>query len=645
MPIKRNSLQDLRLLNKMKKKKQISFKHSRCLEQGFFLVYHQSSGSRGGGGKIIWQASRATEATTFLGLSASVVSVFHLTMSSFHSHVPHSNTDIWLNFPRILPDPDIKYMASPIELQAIYLPNGEFTPFFLHILEKVLANTPAEALRLSRNHPYNRLLEDHQVLLAQLTSLHNAYQTLVRSISAAFTISGRDFNVSSQRYATFPGPAWIGHPYNQTPVMAALPNWQVPVARSNRQAQAGSVSYSSLGGWAVLPTVASKLLAHLGRKMMLPSFILHSRASWNLRLAHWLRGLRPRLFLNARREESLKGGRDEENLGPETPNGSWDVYANFNNAGPWYNSAFGQQDTAEVLPGHRVGHCTGAGARVEKSEMSGMTKVDKCKKGLSCGSNCCVTRQGNRGGKWFTRRTIAFSYFALILILIIIRVPSFVLSNNTPLGNNATGEWKSPDPQSPLPTAEPFTATTIHASFSIPTGEKSLMTSILSAGTFFGALVASLINFLGTFSLALLFIGRLIGNGVGLISPIIILYIFEIAPKSVRGALVSGILLANCVIYVTQNRLSTGSYHIMQFRWSIMVSSSSPSRFLVRKGDIEKATKCLAQDEIIADLEFECQHIPDTGDVGSWLQCFKGSLFGGSSNIRCTIISTGLQCT
>jgi hypothetical protein len=77
----------------------------------------------------------------------------------------------------------------------------------------------------------------------------------------------------------------------------------------------------------------------------------------------------------------------------------------------------------------------------------------------------------------------------------------------------------------------------------------------------------------------------------------------------------------------------------------------------VRKGDINKATVALAtvrdqprdsvfvQDElaeIIANLEFEKAHIPHTGYVGGWLACFKGSLMDGSSNIRRTIVGTGV---
>ncbi|KAJ6467586.1 general substrate transporter [Mycena vulgaris] len=246
---------------------------------------------------------------------------------------------------------------------------------------------------------------------------------------------------------------------------------------------------------------------------------------------------------------------------------------------------------------------------------------------------------------------------------------------------------------------KPFDAAHLPADFSLPAWEKSLMTSILSAGTFFGALVAGdIADVIGrrptiimgcvVFSvgcileiaprdvLALFVIGRLIaGAGVGFISAIIILYMSEIAPKKVRGALVSGyqfcitlgILVANCVVFGTQNKLDTSSYRIpigIQFLWALILGiglvflPESP-RFWVRKGSIEKATLALAtvrdqprdsayvQDElaeIIANLEFEKAHIPQTGYVGSWLSCFHGSLFDGSSNIRRTLVGTGLQC-
>jgi MFS family permease len=113
----------------------------------------------------------------------------------------------------------------------------------------------------------------------------------------------------------------------------------------------------------------------------------------------------------------------------------------------------------------------------------------------------------------------------------------------------------------PVPGANASAAET--AAFVIPTPHKSLIVSILSAGTFFGALLAGdLADWFGrrttvilgclvygigcvlqtaASGLGLLVAGRLIaGFGVGFESAIIILYMSEIAPKSVRGAIVSG---------------------------------------------------------------------------------------------------------
>lgn len=99
--------------------------------------------------------------------------------------------------------------------------------------------------------------------------------------------------------------------------------------------------------------------------------------------------------------------------------------------------------------------------------------------------------------------------------------------------------------------------------FSVPSSKQSLVSSILSAGTFFGAIIAGdLADFIGrrftiilgcgifavggilqtaSTGLGVMVAGRLIaGFGVGFISAIVILYMSEIAPKKVRGAIVAG---------------------------------------------------------------------------------------------------------
>lgn len=233
--------------------------------------------------------------------------------------------------------------------------------------------------------------------------------------------------------------------------------------------------------------------------------------------------------------------------------------------------------------------------------------------------------------------------------------------------------------------------------FKIAARDQSLMTSILSAGTFFGAIAAGdIADFIGRrptiilgcfiFSIgailetiatgvAVMTVGRVIaGVGVGFVSAIIILYMSEIAPKKVRGALVSGyqfcitigILLSNCVVYATQNRDDTGSYRIpiaVQFLWAIILAiglfclPESP-RYFVKKGKLEQAAKALAsvrgqkqdsdyiQDElaeIIANHEYEMQVIPQTNYIGGWTNCFKGDLKNGASNVRRTILGIALQ--
>lgn len=233
--------------------------------------------------------------------------------------------------------------------------------------------------------------------------------------------------------------------------------------------------------------------------------------------------------------------------------------------------------------------------------------------------------------------------------------------------------------------------------FTLSSWKRSLITSILSAGTFFGAIIAGdLADFFGRritiiagcfiFSvgvilqtiatgLALLVVGRLVaGFGVGFVSAIIILYMSEVAPKKVRGAIVAGyqfcitigILLASCVTYATQNRDDTGSYRIpisIQVLWAMILAlglfflPESP-RYFIKKGNLDQATRSLSRlrgepegseyiqqelAEIIANHEYEMKVIPQGSYLSSWASCFSGSLFNPSSNVRRTILGTSLQ--
>jgi len=148
----------------------------------------------------------------------------------------------------------------------------------------------------------------------------------------------------------------------------------------------------------------------------------------------------------------------------------------------------------------------------------------------------------------------------------------------------------------------------------------------------------------------------------------------EIAPRKIRGALVSGyqfcitigLLLASCVCYATQNRRDTGSYRIpvaIQALWAIILAAGlaflpeSP-RYFVKRGDMDRARHNLARlrgepedstyiqeelSEIIANHEYEQKAIPQGGYFASWMNCFRGSLFSANSNLRRTILGTSLQ--
>jgi sugar porter (SP) family MFS transporter len=233
--------------------------------------------------------------------------------------------------------------------------------------------------------------------------------------------------------------------------------------------------------------------------------------------------------------------------------------------------------------------------------------------------------------------------------------------------------------------------------FALDSWQKSLITSILSAGTFFGALMAGdfadwkgrrptiigscllfmvgVVLQIASTTVALLTVGRIIaGFGVGGVSATIILYMSEIAPKKVRGTIVAGyqfcvtigLLLASCVDYGTKNRTDSGSYRIpiaLQLIWAIILTvglfflPESP-RYYVKKGKVDLAAKVLSilrqqpadsayvQEElaeIIENHERESALIPTQTYFQSWASCFSGSLRDQSSNVRRTILGTSLQ--
>jgi len=222
--------------------------------------------------------------------------------------------------------------------------------------------------------------------------------------------------------------------------------------------------------------------------------------------------------------------------------------------------------------------------------------------------------------------------------------------------------------------------------YTYSTWQKSLIVSILSVGTFFGALLsgaladwfgrrttiiagcgvfsAGVIVQVAALSIPALVVGRLIaGFGVGFVSAVNIMYMSEVAPRHVRGAIVScyqfaitvGIMLASCVGYATSTRTDTGAFRIpiaMQFLWALILTGGllmlpeSP-RFYVKKGRLDKAMTALARVrgqphdseyvlQELAEIQANYEYEKSIGEV-TWLGCFAGA------NLRKTLIGTALQ--
>lgn len=208
--------------------------------------------------------------------------------------------------------------------------------------------------------------------------------------------------------------------------------------------------------------------------------------------------------------------------------------------------------------------------------------------------------------------------------------------------------------------------------YKLSTATDSLITSILSAGTFIGALAASTIGDwigrrlgialyilifsvgvalqTGGTSLGAFAAGRVLaGLGVGGTSVLVPVYQAECAPRRIRGMIVSGyqwfitvgLLIAAIVVDQTKGHKGKSAYQIpigIQFVWGailgfgVVILPESP-RWLLFKGREEEARRSLAKlagqapdspavndefDEIVATLENERKH-----GGGSWADCLK----------------------
>lgn len=209
----------------------------------------------------------------------------------------------------------------------------------------------------------------------------------------------------------------------------------------------------------------------------------------------------------------------------------------------------------------------------------------------------------------------------------------------------------------------------------ITASQSSMIVSLLSAGTFFGALGAAPLGdavgrrlglvvstFVFTFGVILqtaataipLFVaGRFFaGFGVGLLSALVPLYQSETAPKWIRGAVVGsyqlaitiGLLIAAIVDNSTGKRNDTGSYRIpvaIQFAWAIILVTGmlilpETPRYHIKMGRGEKAAKALSRlrrldvdhPALVEELsEVKANHDYEMSlGKASYLDCFKGNL-------------------
>jgi len=206
--------------------------------------------------------------------------------------------------------------------------------------------------------------------------------------------------------------------------------------------------------------------------------------------------------------------------------------------------------------------------------------------------------------------------------------------------------------------------------------EDSLIVSILSAGTFFGALTAApfgdllgrrwglivsaglVFNFgvilqTASTSQPLFIAGRFFaGYGVGLISALIPMYQSETAPKWIRGVIVGayqlaitiGLFLAAIVNNSTKGRDDSGSYRIpvaVQFLWAIILVGGllflpETPRYLIKMDKYDQAAKSLSQlrrlptdhPAILEELsEVQANHLYEMSlGKATYLECFKGTL-------------------
>ncbi|KAL4066437.1 hypothetical protein V8B97DRAFT_2025412 [Scleroderma yunnanense] len=183
-------------------------------------------------------------------------------------------------------------------------------------------------------------------------------------------------------------------------------------------------------------------------------------------------------FLDAGRQEPLKGGADEEEEDEAQPNQPWDIYADFNNTGPRYSSAFGighrqqesgyqqippstksapksEADAESALTPVELVTVPALGAEWQRTELKGMSKSGK--RALKNEERYAKWKAWNRGEiglfgtKWFSKKFLVFSIFGLCILIAIAlaitipRVPGLSFNGSNPL-TAATGSFNASIP-------------------------------------------------------------------------------------------------------------------------------------------------------------------------------------------------------
>jgi sugar porter (SP) family MFS transporter len=225
----------------------------------------------------------------------------------------------------------------------------------------------------------------------------------------------------------------------------------------------------------------------------------------------------------------------------------------------------------------------------------------------------------------------------------------------------------------------------------LPANDKSLVVSILSAGTFFGALIAFPLGDMvgrkyGLVSSCVIFVvgvgmqlstswgvfvtGRVIaGLGVGAVSCLVPMYQSECAPKAVRGMIVGlyqlaitiGALLSGIVLNATKNQQTHASWRTpiaVQFAWAAILGGGmlllpeSP-RYLLYKGKTEQAKHALARlmsaspDEPAVEAELAeislALEAERSVSSNSYLDCFRNNASRNGFRTWTGILLQGFQ--